>query len=280
MSGPRPVGRPIGKPGEGAEPHSSGPRRRRVNAAEQPTRGWARQNAAPAPPLQRHSRIPKSQLWLFWIMLLLILAMSTFLLRLREQVRDHFAAATGPLPLEAAVAPVQPLRLYLANDADGSLAEKSIQFPLPADRNARARVVIEKLLEEYTAPGSSHPLTGSPASVEEVYLLPVPGARSGRGAAQLAVVNLTAAFVQNHPSGIEPETLTLLSIIATLRANLPEVAQVRFVVDGQTRSNLAGHADLTRTYLAAGTQMAAGSEPGQSAANAQGEAAAQREEKP
>ena len=36
---------------------------------------------------------------------------------------------------------------------------------------------------------------------------------------------------------------------ATLRANLPRVAEVRFLVDGQQRATLAGHADLTRTYL-------------------------------
>jgi hypothetical protein len=76
----------------------------------------------------------------------------------------------------------------------------------------------------------------------------------------LAVVNLTNSFAQNHPSGIEPETLTLLSMIATLKANLPTVTQVRFLVDGQQQPTLAGHADLTRTYLAAGTQMAPGAE--------------------
>ena len=67
---------------------------------------------------------------------------------------------------------------------------------------------------------------------------------------QLAVVNLTGAFVAGHPSGIETETLTVLSICATLHANLPRVTQVRFLVDGQPRATLAGHADLTRTYLA------------------------------
>jgi hypothetical protein len=31
---------------------------------------------------------------------------------------------------------------------------------------------------------------------------------------------------------------------------MPEIAQVRFLVDGVPRDTLAGHADLTRTYLA------------------------------
>jgi hypothetical protein len=196
-------------------------------------------------------------------MLLLVLAMAIYLIRLRERASDRFAAAAQPLPLSTAATHEAPLRLYLANDTDGSLAEKPILFPLPADPNARARVVLEKLIAEYAAPGSPHPLNIA-SGVEEVYLLPVPGLRSPAGSAQpqLAVVNLTAAFVHNHPSGIEPETLTLLSMIATLRANLPTVAQVRFLVDGQEQATLAGHADLTRTYLAATTQMSQESSAG------------------
>jgi hypothetical protein len=41
----------------------------------------------------------------------------------------------------------------------------------------------------------------------------------------------------------------VLSICGTLHANLPRVTQVRFLVDGKERDTLAGHADLTRTYL-------------------------------
>jgi hypothetical protein len=79
------------------------------------------------------------------------------------------------------------------------------------------------------------------------------------GGPELAVVNLTSGFVGSHPSGIEAETLTVLSICATLHANLPRVTQIRFLVDGQERATLAGHADLTRMYLAsdAGTQVEA-----------------------
>src|SRR5208282_802615 len=67
----------------------------------------------------------------------------------------------------------------------------------------------------------------------------------------MAVVNLRASFADNHPSGLETESLTVSSICATLHANLPRVGQVRFLVDGQERPTLAGHADLTRTYLTA-----------------------------
>jgi hypothetical protein len=78
---------------------------------------------------------------------------------------------------------------------------------------------------------------------------------------QLAVVNLTGSFADSHPSGIATETLTLLSICGTLHANQPRITQVRFLVNGQTRSTLAGHADLTRAYLAGDAAPAEGMQP-------------------
>jgi hypothetical protein len=75
-------------------------------------------------------------------------------------------------------------------------------------------------------------------------------ARGQTDTGQTAIVNFTRAFAENHPSGIEAETLTLLSIIGTLHENFPNVRQVRFLVDGQPKETLAGHADLTRSYLA------------------------------
>ncbi len=182
--------------------------------------------------------------------------MSVFLARSRQRVEAHFQARALAVPLADAVAgPAQPLLLYLANDDTGALAARSLNFPLPADPNTRARVVLEKLLAEYAAPGSPHPLHAAmpgAEGVDEVYLAPVPGTRHDL----LAVVDLTRSFVHTHPSGIEPETLTLLSMIATLHANLPAVTQVRFLVDGEPRPTLAGHADLGRTYLAGAGQMA------------------------
>jgi Sporulation and spore germination len=75
---------------------------------------------------------------------------------------------------------------------------------------------------------------------------------------ELAVVNFTGSFAAGHPSGLEAEDLTVESICGTLHANLPRVTQVRFLVDGQPRATLAGHADLTRTYLATDAVSTAG----------------------
>jgi hypothetical protein len=87
------------------------------------------------------------------------------------------------------------------------------------------------------------------------------GHKADANGPQLAVVNLTGSFAASHPSGIEVETLTVQSICATLHANLPRVTEVRFLVDGQRRATLAGHADLTRTYLTTDAIPAAGPHP-------------------
>jgi hypothetical protein len=130
---------------------------------------------------------------------------------------------------------------------------------LPADPEARARAVLGKLLDLYADADSTHPVPGGAASVAQVFLLPAPGASSSEPASQLAVVNLTGTFAASHPSGLETESLTVLSICATLHANLPAVTQVRFLVDGLPRPTLAGHADLTRTYLTADAMQTEGS---------------------
>jgi hypothetical protein len=126
---------------------------------------------------------------------------------------------------------------------------------LPQDPGERARAVLGKLLDLYAAPNAAHPVPGGAASIAQVFLFPLPDAPAGNplSGPQLAVINLTGAFAAAHPSGLETETLTVLSICATLHANVPRVAQVRFLVDGQTRPTLAGHADLTRSYLTADT---------------------------
>ena len=62
------------------------------------------------------------------------------------------------------------------------------------------------------------------------------------------MVNLHGSFADTHPSGIEVEQLTLDSIIGTLHSAFPEFTEVRFLVDGQPRATLAGHAALDRAY--------------------------------
>lgn len=212
--------------------------------------------------------IPRHQIVLFIILLAASAAMGTEVWHMRQRAHQHLLAGEVTTPTKAPeVAPEVQATLMVANDADGSLAPQALPLPLPASPNERARAILGKLLDMYAAPETTHRVPGGAAGVLQVFLLRAPQSADSASPAfarrtsrsrstsksghEMAVVNFAASFVNNHPSGLQTETLTLLSICDTLHANLPRISEVRFLVDGQTRATLSGHADLTRTYLPA-----------------------------
>ena len=217
--------------------------------------------------------IPRYQIVIFSVLVLASLAMAGMLWHLRQKAHERLVAGVDSAPTKAPeIAPAEKATLLVANDDDNSLLPQVHSLPLPADPGSRARAVLARLLEIYAAPNATHPVPGGATSVSQVFLLPLArdvkqteapkantviaddsGAPISGGPPpshpEMAVVNLTGKFAAGHPSGLETETLTVLSICGTIHANLPQVTEVRFLVDGQQRSSLAGHADLTRTYL-------------------------------
>jgi hypothetical protein len=226
--------------------------------------------------------IPRYQRVLFWCLNGAILVMALVLLRGCAQTREKLTRERDKTPLAAPVAtPSEQVHLALADDATGTISLAVRDVALPVEATARTRVLLGRLLAEYSYKGSTHRLESGPA-VDDVFLLDLPlrpaaaspgapGARAGAKAAgqeqaldavsgedaagvphapggQMAVVNLRGTFADHHPSGIEAETLTIDSILGTIYANFPKIEQVRFLVDGQPRETLNGHADLMKTY--------------------------------
>lgn len=189
---------------------------------------------------------------LLLLMIVACVAMAAILVRMRQQAQDRLQAPlTSSVPLsQTPDEPLKTVTFFTPDDKTGQLNPVPQTLALPQDASAQACALIQQLIAGWRAPGSLHAIHATPgeppAEVDSVFLLPIPG----QPGLQLAVVNLNAAFPRAQPSGIEPETLTLLSIIQTLHANIPSITQVRFLVNGQPRPTLAGHADLTRTYLA------------------------------
>jgi hypothetical protein len=197
--------------------------------------------------------IPRYQRILFWSLVGAILLMVAFLLRGCEQAHKRLGAPTSDTPIAAPTsASTEDITLYLANDADASITPSTESISLPQDPAIRARALLDHLLAAYALPSSAHPLQAGPA-VDDVFLLTDPQPASGEQPGQLAVINLRGAFVNNHPSGIQVESLTVQSIIGTLHAALPQITSIRFLVDGQPHDTLAGHADLLHTYPATDT---------------------------
>jgi hypothetical protein len=200
--------------------------------------------------------IPRYQRILFWSLCALILLVSAFTIYERQQSQQRVNASNESMPFIRPVdAPTESVILFLAHDAEGTLLSGPRDAALPTEPSLRAAALLDRLVYEYSLPNSTHPLTAASA-VEEVFLLPLPPAsptataNPAPGPGTLAVVNLRGTFADGHPVGVLAETLTIQSMVGTLHANFPELAAVRFLVDGQPRETLAGHADLLRLYPA------------------------------
>jgi hypothetical protein len=194
--------------------------------------------------------ISRGQRILFWTLLVSSVLMAIVLLRMREKALDRLQASTESIPLSPqAGRPLQSVTMMIANDMNGSVQPATQSLALPADNNARAHVILQHLILNYAQPKTKHPISAN-KGVNEIFFLNLPADATHTSPGMVAVVDLSGSFVEAHPSGIEPETLTLLSIIETLHENFSQITQVRFLVDGQQRDTLAGHADLTRAYLA------------------------------
>lgn len=189
--------------------------------------------------------IPRYQRVLFWILVGSILLMGGFLLKGCREAHKRLTALNDATPLAApTTAATEEVTFYVASDSDGAIRPVRSQVALPQDASLKARALIEGLLAQYSQPDSSHPLQSGP-SVDDVYLL---GDNLPAGAKRTILVNLRGSFADNHPSGIEVEQLTLNSMIGTLHAAFPDFEEVRFLVDGQSRATLAGHAGLDQPY--------------------------------
>ena len=232
--------------------------------------------------IERHQRI------VFWSLLACIAAMAALLFFGRQRGRERIENLADATPMDAPAGSTESVTLDLANDSDGTVTAQQRQIALPTEETARARALVDHLAAEYALPGSAHPLQPGTA-VNEVFLVPLPvsgyAAASSAGSsadisareagsiptvpvpgpdaalpstpgAELAVIDLRGSFVDQHPSGVEAESLTLLSIVGTLHANLPGIEQVKFLVDGQQRETLAGHADLLKTYFSRDSTVA------------------------
>ena len=229
---------------------------------------------------------PRRMRILFWCLFLGILAMAVLLFTGRQRQRDRVRDLADQTPIDAPYTDTEPVTLDLASDEEGSVAAAERQIALPTEITARARALLDHLVSEYALPGSAHPLPPG-LMVNEIFLLPLPimghsvdsrapSTADGRvqtmpvpssdmdalqprtPGGELAIIDLRSSFVNSHPSGVEVESLTLASIVGTLHANLPQIEQIRFLVDGQPRETLAGHADLLRTYPSRDTTASGG----------------------
>ncbi|MGA9966555.1 MAG: GerMN domain-containing protein [Terriglobales bacterium] len=192
--------------------------------------------------------IPRHLIIAVAILLAITLGMGFYALRMRARVDRTEISATNTQPVAPPVSgSSEQVTLYVAYDDAGVLRPKSVHITLPTGRQERAAEILRALLTLYLDKFSPHPL-GRGSEIRDVYLVD-PG---------LAVIDLNAAFADNHRSGVLVEELSVVSLVQTLSANIPGITRVKILVAGNERETLAGHADLSNFFdVPAVTQVVA-----------------------
>ncbi|MGA2427094.1 MAG: GerMN domain-containing protein [Candidatus Acidiferrum sp.] len=151
-----------------------------------------------------------------------------------EQVRRELTQAAPA----TASGPLTKAKLFWSSGAgDGSLMPVTVELPLSNDPTLRAKQVLNTLL---AGPVDAELRTLPPDAVLlALYMLP-----DGT-----AIADFSEAMATAIPSGIESEQMAVDSISKTLEANVPQVRWLKILIHGQEVDTLAGHLDLTRTFL-------------------------------
>lgn len=129
-------------------------------------------------------------------------------------------------------------KLFWASDAnDATLVSVTVDLPLSNDPVLRSKQVLNTLL---AGPVDAELRTLPPDAVLlAFYLLP-----DGT-----AIADFSEAMATSVPSGIVSEQLAVNSIARTLEANVSQVQRLKILIHGQEVETLAGHLDLTGTFV-------------------------------
>lgn len=141
-------------------------------------------------------------------------------------------------PVAPAGEPLIKAKLFWSSGADDSAVRPVlVDLPLSKDPAIRAKQVLNTLL---AGPVNPELRTLPPDAVLlAFYILP-----DGT-----AIADFSEALATSTPSGIDSEELAIDSILKTLEANVPQVHWLKILIHGQETETLAGHIDLTRTFL-------------------------------
>ncbi len=191
---------------------------------------------------------PRWRIWLIGGLVAAVLAGAFYFPVLRRRIRQAARLqaqleerARRELSQPAVSAPGEPrvkAKLFWASaDEDGALSPVTVELPLSGDPVLRAKQVLNTLL---AGPVDAELRTLPPdAALLEFYLLP-----DGT-----AVADFTEALSTSLPSGIESEKMAVDSLARTLEANVPQVQRLKILIHGQEMETLAGHLDLTGTFV-------------------------------
>ena len=154
--------------------------------------------------------------------------------RTEEQARREL---TQPTVVNPADPRVKAKLFWASGTDDGTVSAVTVELPLSSDPVLRSKQVLNTLL---AGPVDMELRTLPPdAALLAFYILP-----DGT-----AIADFSEALGNSIPSGIESEQMAVDSITRTLEANVPQVRRLKILIHGQEVETLAGHLDLTQTFI-------------------------------
>jgi hypothetical protein len=151
-----------------------------------------------------------------------------------EQARRELTQA---VPINPGEPRVKAKLFWASGNSDGTLLDSTVELPLSSEAVLRSKQVLNTLL---AGPVDADLRTLPPDAVLlAFYLLP-----DGT-----AIADFSEALATATPSGIQSEQMAVDSITRTLEANVPRVQRLKILIHGQEVETLAGHLDLTGTFL-------------------------------
>ena len=191
--------------------------------------------------------IAKWRLWLGGGLLVAVIAAALYFPALRRQVNvakqlteksaeQARRELLPPAPVSSGDPKVR-VKMFWGSKAGDSFTPVTVELPLSADPVLRAKQVLNTLLAGPIDPETR--TLPADAALLAFYLLP-----DGTG-----VADFSESMSTSIPSGIQSEQMAVDSITRTLEANVPQVQRLRILIHGQEMDTLAGHLDLTQTFL-------------------------------
>ena len=191
---------------------------------------------------------PRLKFWLITALVTAVIAAAIYIPILRKRMRraarqqqQSEEQARRELIQPIPVNPSDPrvkAKLFWASDTDEStLAPVVVELTLSNDPVLRSKQVLNTLL---AGPVDAELRTLPPDAVLlAFYILP-----DGT-----AIADFSEALATSTPSGIVSEQLAVNSMARTLEANVPQVQRLKILIHGQEVETLAGHLDLTGSFV-------------------------------
>jgi hypothetical protein len=189
--------------------------------------------------------------WRFWLIVALVTSVIAALIylpilrkrmkraaRLQEQSEEQARRELAqPIPINPGDPRVKAKLFWISDEDNSMLMPAGVELPLSNDPVLRSKQVLNTLL---AGPVDAELRTLPPDAVLLAFYI----LRDGT-----AIADFSEALATSTPSGIASEQIAVDSMARTLEANVPQVKRLKILIHGQEVETLAGHVDLTGTFV-------------------------------